>query len=135
MRKSVHTKQSNRRITLSGWTRLWIVASVVWLAAGAVIVLPGWPARPAQMQLLLEICERPDAKASDQMRPLCAGYAAADEEVSRQQWASFTLPLALWLGGPLLFIGAAAGAGWIRRGFNDGGPRTPPRSGSGNLNF
>lgn len=104
-------------MTLSGWTRLWIVGAVIWWIAGAVILVPQLPAKNAFAQGMEEACRGPNPPTTFGD---CATFIPMLEEWYRDAWWAMAPQLALWIAGPLVAWGVWR---WIRKGFVPGSAR------------
>ena len=98
-------------MTLSGWTRVWIVGAVIWWVAGALVLVPQFPARNAAWEPLMDTCR---SSASDSAADFCAMLLAGVDQRIEQIWWDLTPSIALWIAGPIVVCIAWV---WIRQGF------------------
>lgn len=105
--------------SLSGWTRIGIVASVIWWAAGAFILIPQFPASNAATGYMLAACQHQTSEMARQ----CHIMEVMLAEAQRRAWLDLAPLIALWLLGPVVAWGAWL---WIRRGFTEARSKAAP---------
>lgn len=98
-------------MSLSGWTRLWIVASVIWWAVGACILMPQLPILTADQDAAIRGCAPPESS-------ICQVVTTTTEATLKRAWEALMPSFVTWLGGPLFLWLLLRGTRWVARGFS-----------------